>query len=61
VTQIWLPGGAVELTGTGYDPAGHFETNGAKLDYRQRPDLVALLEQGLVVGAWHPYRVIPAG
>lgn len=22
-------------------------------------DLVALLEQGLVVGAWHPYRVVP--
>ena len=24
-------------------------------------NLVALLEQGLVVGVWHPYRVIPAG
>jgi len=64
VTQIWLPGGAVELTGTGYDPAGHFETNGAKLDYRQRPDLVALLETGLACNhariysdgpAWHEF------
>lgn len=28
--------------------------------YGPSGQLVALLEQGLVVGAWHPYRVIPA-
>jgi tRNA pseudouridine55 synthase len=27
--------------------------------YGPNGELVALLEQGLVVGAWHPYRVIP--
>ncbi len=47
VKHIWLPAGSVEVTGTGYDPAGHFEVNGRKIDYRQRPDLIALLDAGL--------------
>lgn len=48
VTRIWLPAGEIGLTGTGYDPAGHFEVQGARIDYRQRPDLLALLETGLI-------------
>ncbi len=46
VQRIWLPSGEVEVTGVGYDPAGHFEKNGRQIDYRQRPDLLALLETG---------------
>ena len=48
VTRIWLPGGAVAVTGVGYDPAGHFEMDGRKIDYRQFADLVDLLATGLV-------------
>ena len=48
VRHIWLPTGAIEVTGTGYDPAGHFEVDGQKINYQQRPDLLALLETGLV-------------
>ena len=29
--------------------------------YGPNGELVALLQQGLVVGAWHPYRVLPSG
>jgi Ca2+-transporting ATPase len=47
VTHIWLPKGEMAVTGVGYDPKGHFEENGHKVDYRQRPDLLALLETGL--------------
>ena len=57
VTEIWLPAGPVVVTGTGYDPAGHFEEPGhlahgnprhnRRVDYKRRPDLRALLETGL--------------
>ncbi|RMD68504.1 MAG: hypothetical protein D6819_09200, partial [Gammaproteobacteria bacterium] len=47
VQRIWLPAGEVEVTGVGYDPAGHFEVEGKKIDYHRRPDLLALLETGL--------------
>ncbi len=45
--QIWLPAGRVDVTGLGYDPAGHFTVAGKKIDYHQRPDLLALLDTGL--------------
>ena len=48
VTKIWLPSGTIEVTGQGYDPAGHFESAGKKVDYRRRGDLRALLETGLI-------------
>ena len=48
VRRIWLWAGPVDVTGGGYDPAGHFEVAGTKLDYHQRPDLLALLTTGLV-------------
>ncbi len=47
VRRIWLPGGEVMVTGSGYDPAGHFEVDDRKIDYRNRPDLLALLDTGL--------------
>ncbi|MDX2344843.1 MAG: HAD-IC family P-type ATPase [Acidimicrobiia bacterium] len=46
VRKIWLPSGTLDVTGTGYDPAGHFESDGTKIDYRDRTDLLALLEAG---------------
>ena len=48
VQQIWLFGGSVSVTGSGYDPAGHFEAGGRKVDYRGQGDLLALLRTGLV-------------
>lgn len=47
VQRIWLAAGEVVTTGVGYDPAGHFEANGQRLDYQTRSDLLALLTTGL--------------
>ncbi|SMP42740.1 Ca2+-transporting ATPase [Neorhodopirellula lusitana] len=47
VQRIWLAAGEVEVTGVGYDPAGHFEVGKKKIDYRDRSDLLALLRSGL--------------
>lgn len=47
VEKIWLAAGEVDVTGVGYDPAGHFEIEGKKVAYSSRPDLIALLESGL--------------
>ena len=48
VSRVWLPSGDVELTGTGYDPMGHFEVDGARLAYAERRDLLELLRAGLI-------------
>ncbi len=49
VQDIWLPGeGAMQVTGTGYDPTGGFESLGEPVDPRQLPELMALLESGLL-------------
>lgn len=48
VTKIWLFGGAVEVSGSGYDPAGHFESNGVRIGYKERSDLLKLLQTGLL-------------
>ncbi len=62
VRQIWLSTGAIEVTGTGYDPTGHFEVAQRRIEYRTRPDLLALLGTGLAcnharvtkeAGEWH--------
>jgi len=45
--RVWLFSGEVDVTGIGYDPAGHFMVNNTKIDYRERGDLLALLETGL--------------
>ncbi|WP_419194056.1 cation-translocating P-type ATPase [Novipirellula herctigrandis] len=47
VRTIWLSGGSIDVTGVGYDPAGHFEVAGEKIDYHQRSDLLKLLETSL--------------
>ncbi|GBE01718.1 calcium-transporting ATPase 1 [bacterium BMS3Bbin06] len=47
VQRIWLPSAEIGVTGLGYDPAGHFEINGQKIDYHNRRDLLTLLETGL--------------
>ncbi len=47
VQKIWLVAGEVDVTGVGYDPAGHFKASGKKFDYRQRKDLMTLLRSGL--------------
>lgn len=48
VKKIWMYGGEVEVTGSGYDPAGHFEAGGRKLNYKGRKDLLLLLKTGLL-------------
>ncbi|ADV46127.1 HAD-IC family P-type ATPase [Nitratifractor salsuginis] len=48
VKKIWTFAGAVEVTGSGYDPAGHFEAKGKRIDYKKRPDLLLLLKTGLI-------------
>ena len=48
VQKVWLFGGAVEVTGSGYDPMGHFEAEGERVDYKSRQDLQLLLKTGLV-------------
>jgi Ca2+-transporting ATPase len=47
VKRIWLPTGTMEVTGTGYDPAGHFEQKGSKIDPARNGDLLALCSTGL--------------
>jgi len=47
VQNIWLPSGEIEVTGIGYDPAGHFKKDGEKIDPQQHDDLLALLQTGL--------------
>ena len=53
VQRVWLAAGAVDVTGLGYDPAGHFAVDGARIDYHTRPDLLALLRTGLVCSHAH--------
>jgi len=48
VKKIWLPVGEIEVTGSGYDPAGHFEADGKKIDYKSHTDLLILLKSALV-------------
>ena len=48
VKKIWLPDAEVEVTGSGYDPAGHFEVGGKRIDYRDHAGLMLLLKSALV-------------
>jgi len=48
VKKIWLPAGEIDLTGSGYDPAGHFEAEGKKIDYKDHTDLLMLLKSALL-------------
>ena len=48
VKKIWLPSGEIKVTGSGYDPAGHFESNGKKINYKNNQDLMLLLKSALI-------------
>ncbi len=39
-------GAFIDVTGVGYDPAGHFEQHGEVVDYRDHGPLLAMLETG---------------
>ncbi|NNE86573.1 MAG: cation-transporting P-type ATPase [Silicimonas sp.] len=46
-TKIWTPSGTYDVTGTGYDPAGHIETNRRRLRAADDPILAEILRTGL--------------
>jgi len=48
VQKVWLFSGEVEVTGSGYDPKGHFEKEKEKINYKKRQDLLELLKTGLI-------------
>jgi len=48
VKKIWLSSGEIDVTGSGYDPAGHFEAEGKKIDYKNNKDLMLLLKSALI-------------
>lgn len=48
VKKIWLASGEIEVTGSGYDPAGHFESKGKRIEYKSNPDLLMLLKSALI-------------
>ena len=48
VQKVWLFSGKVDVTGSGYDPKGHFEEDNKKIDYKKRKDLLELLKTGLI-------------
>ncbi len=48
VKKIWMPGESLDVTGTGYDPAGHFEKEGKRHDYRHDTQLQLLLKSALI-------------
>ncbi len=47
VQHIWLPSGALEVSGTGYAPEGVFQASGESIDVQRRRDLLDLLTTGL--------------
>jgi Ca2+-transporting ATPase len=52
-TQIWTLERNYEVTGTGYDPAGHIEFDGARIRAVDDPVLGALLKTGLYCSHAH--------
>ncbi|MEH6523901.1 cation-translocating P-type ATPase [Sulfitobacter sp.] len=46
-TQVWTMDRNYDVTGTGYDPAGHIEVDGKRLRAADDPVLAALLQAGL--------------
>lgn len=46
-TRIWTPEQTYEVTGTGYDPAGHIERDGTRVRAVHDPHLSTLLDCGL--------------
>ncbi len=48
VKKVWTFSEELDATGSGYDPKGHFEKNGTKIDYKNDKDLLELLKTGLI-------------
>ena len=48
VTKLWSGGRYWDVTGTGYEPSGHFEENGKKVLPEQNRELAQLLSFGLL-------------
>jgi Ca2+-transporting ATPase len=48
VKEIWLPHEKLHVTGIGYDPAGHFEKEGKRHDYKKDSALQLFLKTGLL-------------
>lgn len=48
VKKIWLPSREIEVSGVGYDPSGHFESDGEILDYKKDEELLMLLKSALL-------------
>lgn len=48
VKKIWLLSGEIEVTGSGYEPTGHFEVAGEKIDHKSHTDLMMLLKSALI-------------
>ena len=49
VQKIWLPDGRdIEVTGIGYDPAGHFECQNEAIEYHNDVALLEMLKSGLI-------------
>lgn len=48
VKKIWLSSGNIEVTGSGYNPTGHFKLDQKRIDYKNNPDLLMLLKSGLI-------------
>lgn len=46
-TQVWTMDRSYDVTGTGYDPAGHIAVDGARIRAADDPVLAALLQVGL--------------
>lgn len=46
-TRVWTMDRAYDVTGTGYDPAGHIETGGQRLRAQDDAVLAAILQAGL--------------
>lgn len=46
-TQVWTMDRTYDVTGTGYDPAGHIAVDGARIRAADDPVLAALLQVGL--------------
>ncbi|MGB3245064.1 MAG: cation-transporting P-type ATPase [Sulfitobacter sp.] len=46
-TQVWTMDRTYDVTGTGYDPAGHIEADGVRVRAADDPVLAALLQAGL--------------
>lgn len=47
-TRIWTSGTVFDVAGTGYDPAGHIETDGRRVRTSDDPSLARLLDAALI-------------